>query len=451
MNNQQSLDSLIKLIEDSKGNPINVAKTVLDNRYSTEVLNDALLYSIDKSREYWIIFLIQIGADVNCYDDEPLFRALAKLDYKNIYNYYYTLEILLKAGANPNARDGEAVIYLINQSNTIYSSKISRGIAILLKNNYDVTVNDNAAVVLAADKKLWHIVLQLVKSGADIHARNNYVLNLLGDGKNNFLYKSIINPENLPGYVIKIKDKKILISDKPVYTVVTNDNINITCNQMNNFEDNYPLGIISGSQIPKKRLVALAKISELKQWSPGKNINTQCFNADWLYETWFRSKEEVTNPANKEPVDGAAVLYVKKLVEGEPNLSDEDENDYYQVNLHPQGNSYPRVITPPKVISPRKFKTPPQVNLISETATFNLNDVYKYTEKYMDDWLATFGLKYYTLAEKRYMVISKLIEHNLFNNGDKFLIIRNIKNFLTLLIQSPTANILREYLVDYTR
>ena len=102
---------------------------------------------------------------------------------------------------------------------------------------------------------------------------------------------------------------------------------------MNNFEDNYPLGIISGSQIPKKRLVALAKISDLDKWTPGKNINTQCFNADWLYETWFRSQEEATNPANQEPVDRAAVLYFKKLAEDNPELTKEKEKIIIKLNL----------------------------------------------------------------------------------------------------------------------
>ena len=51
----------------------------------------------------------------------------------------------------------------------------------------------------------------------------------------------------------------------------------------------------------------------------------------------------------------------------------------------------------------------------------------------MNDWLATFDLKYDTIAKKRYMTISKLMEHNLFDNRDSLLIRRHMKNFLSLL------------------
>ena len=219
--------------------------------------------------------------------------------------------------------------------------------------------------------------------------------------------------------------KLILISEAPTYTVVDNPNINITCNQFNNFENsNYPSCPISGGEIPKRMLVALTKISDMENWTPGSVLNTQCFDARYLYNYWAGLDDDIINPNDRAFVDKKAAEYVKKLVEGNPKLTEEEEEDYYEVKSK---NNSPVKVMFPKINSPIK------------TATFNLENVYSYSEQYMDDWLATFGLKYDTLAKKRYMTISKLMEHNLFDNQDTLLIRRNMNNFLTLLNHYPIS------------
>ena len=65
----------------------------------------------------------------------------------------------------------------------------------------------------------------------------------------------------------------------------------------------------------------------------------------------------------------------------------------------------------------------------------------------MDNWLATFGLKYDTIAKKRYMTISKLMEHNLFDNLDASLVLSHMNNFLSLLEYYPNSAVtLRQHL-----
>ena len=173
-------------------------------------------------------------------------------------------------------------------------------------------------------------------------------------------------------------------------------------------------------------LVALVKISDLENWklnkNPGTVLNTQCFDARYLYKYWANLETEIINPNDRGFVDNVAALYVKNLVENLPELTNEEEEDYFRVDS--------------KVTSPTSVKT-----------TFNLENVYNYSEKYMDDWLKSFGLKYDTIAEKRYMTISKLMEYNLLDNYDKSLVLKHMNNFLSLLEYYPTsAAILRQHL-----
>ena len=462
MGDQQYLNNTILFY----GNSPKFEEWLKTQVYNQEILSEGLLYAIATDKYQVVQYLLDNGANVHYNNEEPLFKCI---ESPSTTDNYIIISMLITAGANINARNGKALIDLINKyinnrsASTILYTVNGQGkididkydyynsmaninlstIRELLNVGYDVSINDNEALVLAAKNKLWGIVLSLVSAGADIHARNNYVSDLLEEYKlypgNGYNYYVIMKAAESSKNSIRFRNKIIKISNNPVYTVVDNSNINITCNHMNNFEDNYPLGIISGSQIPKKRLVALAKISDLDKWTPGKNINTQCFNADWLYETWFRSQEEATNPANQEPVDRAAVLYIKKLVESNPELTEEEKTDYYQVK--------PKVNSPVKVKSPVKVNSPVKVKSPVKTATFNLENVYAYSEEYMDNWLATFGLKYDILAKKRYMTISKLMEHNLFDNLDASLVLSHMNNFLSLLEYYPNSAVtLRQHL-----
>ena len=115
-------------------------------------------------------------------------------------------------------------------------------------------------------------------------------------------------------------------------------------------------------------------------------------------------------------------------------------------------NSLPKIAmvsnSPPKtnILGNSPPKTLLTSNFPLKRNVFNFNTIYDYSPEYMDDWLANFGLKYDTLAKKRYMVISKLMEHNLFDMEDTLLILNNSSQFLALLDQYNNANTLRNNL-----
>ena len=256
-------------------------------KYNSEVLSNALIYCIQNNKYFLIRALVEKGADIHYKDDEPLFEAI-KISY--IINNVDLIMLLIELGADPNARNGQFMLDLINQisNNTHQNVIIYNNMDELVQSGYDVNINDNAATILAAEKKLWNVVRSLVIRGANIYARNNYVLNIIKNNPSRDVHYSLLL-EIIEGSAgsIKIKGKPIKISKNPVSTTVTNPNIKITCNQGNIFEGDYPICPISIGKIPQKMLVAVGKISDLKNWKAGQTINTQCFDARSLYNYWY--------------------------------------------------------------------------------------------------------------------------------------------------------------------
>ena len=278
-------------------------KKIKGYNFSKPTLNQGLIYAIINNKHYDIINTLLVkGANVNYNDGEPLLTATSNFTpYYNLQETNLTIYELLNRGADPNVRNGQAMINLINRYPTIDKRYIAMEVSRLLEYDYNASINDNEAVIEAAEKELWDIVRLLVYNGADIHARNGRALHMIEKmNKNNSNYAAIIDADKLS----QNRAKSVVRSSSPV-----------------------------------------------------------------------------------------------------------------------------------RVPSPVK------------TTTFNLENVYSYSEKYMDDWLATFGLKYDSLAKKRYMTISKLIEHNLFDDQDAFLIRKHMNNFLSLLEQYPNSTAtLRQYL-----
>ena len=145
MTNQQSLNKAIL----TWGNLGYFELWLRDQMYSREVLNNGLLYAVEKNKIVAIKYLVEKVADIHYNRDEALFNVIKSgINLKN-WEIFITL---LKSDADPNARDGQAMIDLINQYNGPDDYKIYGGIVQLLRYGYKTSINDNAALVLAAKR-----------------------------------------------------------------------------------------------------------------------------------------------------------------------------------------------------------------------------------------------------------------------------------------------------------
>jgi hypothetical protein len=212
---------------------------------------------------------------------------------------------------------------------------------------------------------------------------------------------------------ILIKNRLAYLSLRPTITIITDIFIPLLCNDgVNKFEDRiYPIDPLSTDRIPTNLLVGVAKISDIDNWTEGKYIATRCYNARELYDSWYyQTRDFLKDPETGEYFDKSAIEYVKKICDTFGGV--------------PQEN----------------YKLP---------ATYNFEDVYSYTLTDLNNYISTFGdINNYTdLSSKRYAVIWKLIQDDLFYSTDLNLITLNgAEKFYTALIESNNANTLIEKL-----
>ena len=190
------IHSLFNLILDSKTSE-DFREMLSMTNYSQDALNRGLIYAIMNGKFLLIEYILEKGADC-CYNNgEPLFLAISLLPHATV-DYFYIINVLLSFGRNPTIRNGQAMIDIINQYPLVNEYVILDNVNLLLEYGYDSSFNNNIAIILAAEKQLWNIVLLLLKKGADIHARNDFVLNILKESKcNNLYYNNIMRTARL--------------------------------------------------------------------------------------------------------------------------------------------------------------------------------------------------------------------------------------------------------------
>lgn len=137
-----------------------ITKFFIRKNISVKKYQKKLIRYIRKKDIKRISRLIDCGLDVTFNNNQALYTC-------GIWNFTKGVELLLKAGADPN-RIG---ILALRHKNI-------EMINLLIEYGWDVTSNDNEAIRKAAGECKGEIIEALIKAGADITANNNEPLKM---------------------------------------------------------------------------------------------------------------------------------------------------------------------------------------------------------------------------------------------------------------------------------
>ena len=145
--------------EDEKVYSYLTMKIMLNNDESIENINNQLIQSIKYGYLNVAKLLINLGADINVYDNEAIIVA-------SYWGYLDIVKLLIDHGADIHARDDRAII------SASYGDYLDV-IKLLIDYGADVSDQNNSAIINASSRGHLSVVELLMEHGANIHARIN--------------------------------------------------------------------------------------------------------------------------------------------------------------------------------------------------------------------------------------------------------------------------------------
>ena len=159
IDNHEAKEAFIHAIEKGYSEIVDI---FVKNHFDVTIRNNIAIYFACSRENIEIVkMLLKAGADVNAYADVAPHCTL--ILWATARRYNDIVELLFEMGLSPNEPDVKQAFALAIEK------RYSEIVETFIRNNFDITANNNAAIYSACSRGYNEIIKMLLKAGADVN------------------------------------------------------------------------------------------------------------------------------------------------------------------------------------------------------------------------------------------------------------------------------------------